>query len=307
MAYSPGESVNEGFRSGIIALAGRPNVGKSTLLNCLLGKKISITSRKANTTRHRILGVLSEEDHQLIFIDLPGFNPHSKRLLERSIHRSAVANIAGTDLVLFLVESRGWQDQDMMVWKKIQSENLPVVIVVNKIDRMKDKQQLLPIMKQLFGITGVSEIVPVSAKKKENTELLKSTLTQLLPHSPPLFPSDFVTDRDEKFQASELVREQIFRCYGDELPYASAVQIEKYEHTDGCLHIHALIWVENRNQKKIIIGAKGSKLKIIGRNVRSVLEKELNRKVYLKLWVKVRTQWSQDHRLVSLLGYSDFD
>ncbi len=307
MSYSAGEFVSDSFRAGIIALAGRPNVGKSTLLNRLLAKKLSITSSKANTTRHRIVGVLSEEERQLIFIDLPGFNPQSKRLLERSIHRSAASGIAGTDLVLFLIEYRGWQDLDMMVWRKIQSENLPVIIVITKIDRMKDKQKLLPIMSKLFETTGISQIVPISAKKNENVEILKSEITQTLPRSVPLFSSNFVTDRDEKFQASELVREQLFRYYGDELPYVSAVQIEKYEYEEDCLHIHTLIWVENQNQKGMIIGAKGHKLKMIGKNVRTSLESRLNRKVYLKLWVKVRTQWSEDQRLVALLGYSDFN
>ncbi len=304
MSYFAGETDNPEFRSGMIAIAGRPNVGKSTLLNRLLGQKVSITSKKANTTRHRILGVLSEENRQYVFIDTPGFTTQAKRLVDRSIHKVAVAGIVGVDLVLFVVESRGWQPQDVPVWKRIQSEKLNSIIVVSKLDRINDKSRLLPTIEQISETTGVSDIVPVSAQKGLNIDRLKHVIAQHLPIGPPLFPSDFVTDQNDAFYASELIREQIFRYYGEELPYSCAIQIEKYEVQQQVLHLHALIWTETTGQKRIIIGSGGSKLKQVGTRVRQILEPRLNSKVYIKLWVKVRSQWSENPQLISKFGYS---
>ncbi len=305
MNYSASKTPDENFRSGMVALAGRPNVGKSTLLNRLLGQKVSITSKKANTTRFRILGVLNDEECQFVFVDLPGFNTKFKRLVDYSIHKTASAGISGTDLVLFIVESKGWHSQDSAVWRRIQSENIPTIVVISKIDRMEDKSQLLPIMKELTEKTGVTEIIPISAKKGENLTELKSTISQFLPIGPPLFPLDYVTDRDKVFQTAELVREQVFRFYGDEIPYACAVQIEKYEYEGEVLHVHALILVESSSQKKIIIGSGGEKVKRIGTLVRKTLESQLGGQVYLKLWVKVRTQWTDDQHLISNFGLSE--
>jgi len=292
------------FRSGIIAIAGRPNVGKSTLLNTLLAQKISITSRKANTTRHRILGVLNEDCCQYVFVDTPGFATQANKLIDRTIHKVAIASIVGVDLVLFLVESRGWQSQDTSVWKRIQSENLNSVVVLTKIDRVRDKGKLLPIVEHLSKVTGKTDIVPVSAKKNLNIERLKNVIAQYLPVGPPLFPSDFITNQDDVFFASEVIREQVFRYYGKEVPYACAVQIEKYQLEDQVLHLHALIWMESEGQKRIIIGSEGSKLKQLGTRVRQVLELRLKRKVFVKLWVKVRTRWTENPQLIANFGYA---
>ena len=307
MNYSEGENTNDSFRSGMIALAGRPNVGKSTLLNQLLGEKISITSRRANTTRHRILGILSEPERQFVFVDMPGFNPRSKRLVDRVIHKTAVASISGVDVVLFIVESRGWQPQDAGIWKQIESEDLPAIIVVNKVDRMRDRQWLLPIIKDLSERTGNSEIVPISALKNENIDLLKSVINQYLPHSSPFFPSSVTTDRDAVFQAGELIREQIFRRYGQELPYICAVEIEKFEQEGDMINLHALVWVETENQKRIIIGANGEKLKNVGISVRMNLESRYECRANVQLWVKSRPRWTDDQRLISYFGYSTPD
>ncbi len=304
MSYFAGETVDPGFRSGLIAIAGRPNVGKSTLLNRLLEQKVSITSKKANTTRHRILGVLSEEHCQYVFIDTPGFTTHSKRLVDRSIHKVAVAGIVGVDLVLFMVESRGWQPKDTPVWKRIKSERLNSIIVLSKLDRVNNKADLLPTVEHISKMTGTTDIVPISAKKNLNIDQLKKVITQHLPVGPPLFPSSFVTDQDDAFFASEIIREQVFRFYGEELPYSCAIEIEKYLRKDKVLHLHALIWMESDSQKRIIIGAGGSKLKQIGTRVRQILESRLDIKVNVKLWVKVRTQWTENPQVISNFGYS---
>ena len=288
----------------MIAIAGRPNVGKSTLLNCLLGQKISITSRKANTTRHRILGVLSEPGCQYVFIDTPGFTTGSKRLIDRSIHKVAVAGIIGVDVVLFMVESRGWQPKDNSVWNRIQSENLNSIVVVSKLDRVRDKARLLPVIDDIARRTGTTDIVPVSARKSLNIDRLKQVVAQQLPKGPPLFPSDFLTDQDDVFFASEVIREQVFRLYGEELPYSCAVQIEKYELQKDVLHLHGLIWMETDSQKRIIIGSRGSKLKTVGTRVRQIMEAKLGARVYVKLWVKVRSQWTEDQQLIANFGFS---
>lgn len=291
----------------MIALAGRPNVGKSTLLNCLLKQKVSITSKKANTTRHRIMGVLNDPHGQYVFIDLPGFNTNYKRLIDRSVFKTAAAGVSGTDLVLLVVDCRGWREQDNMILERIQDENLPFIVVLSMIDRVKDKNLLLPMIHDIAGRTQITDIVPVSAHKDENIEELKSVILKYLPPGPSLFPSGTVTDKGEIFQAAEVIREQIFRYYGDEIPYTSAVQIEKYDRENNFLHIEATIWVESKGQKRIIIGAGGSKIKRIGTEVRSRVEAEQGVKVHLNLWVKVRARWTDDLQSISNFGYSEAD
>ncbi len=304
MSCSADVCTEQDFRSGIIAIAGRPNVGKSTLLNKLLGQKISITSNRANTTRHRILGVLSESSCQCAFIDTPGFATQSKRLVDRSIHKVAVTGIIGVDLVLFLVDSRGWHPQDEPVWNRIQTEKLDCIIVLSKIDRMADKDWLLPVIQDISERTGLTEIVPVSARKNLNIDRLRSVIFQHLPAGPPLFPADFVTDQDDVFYASEALREQVFRYYGDELPYSCAIQVEKYQVEDQTLHFHALLWMESESQKRIVIGSQGQNLKRVGSRVRQTLEARLKIRVYVRIWVKVRAQWTEDQHLISKFGYS---
>ncbi len=296
---------NNSFRCGMIAIAGRPNVGKSTLLNCLLGQKLSITSKKANTTRNRVLGVLNENDCQFVFIDTPGFRINSKRLVERAIHKVAASNIVGVDVILFVVDNRGWQDADDVVWQHIKHEKSPVIVVISKCDKIKNKNILLPIIKQLAGQTKITDIIPISAKKKENIKELKRIISRYLPEGPCLFPAEFVTENSVTFHASELIREQIFRYCGDELPYSCAVHIEKYEIVDQTLHVHALVWVENERQKKILIGTNGDKLKTIGSKARKNIEIKEKLGVHLRLWVKVRAKWTEDQQMISFLGLSE--
>ena len=307
MNYSASEKSDENFRSGMIALAGRPNVGKSTLLNCLLKQKVSITSKKANTTRHRIMGVLNDPGTQYVFIDLPGFNTNYKRLVDRSVYKTATTGVSGTDLVLLVIDCRGWHEQDTLALKRIRDENLPFIVVLSKIDRVKNKNLLLPVIQDVAKRTQINEIVPVSAVKDENiAELKKAILKYLLP-GPPLFPSDVVTDKGEIFRTAESIREQIFRYYGDEIPYTSAVQIEKYEQDKKVLQIDATIWVESKGQKRIMIGSGGSKIKRIGTEVRTRIEAEQDIKVFLNLWVKVRTRWTDDLQSISNFGFSETD
>ncbi len=295
------------FRAGMIALVGRPNVGKSTLLNYLLGQKVSITSRKANTTRNRIIGIANEQHCQYVFVDLPGIDNRPKRLVERSLHKTATSSISGVDLVLLLVEYKGWQQQDFKIWKQISQHAVPCVVVITKIDRMTDKSQLLPIMQEISQQTGINDIVPVSALRKENLSDLKRTSARFLPISQPLFPPNYVTDKDDLFFASELIREQVFRTYGDEVPYSCAIELEHYEIVEDVLHIDALICVETAGQKRIIIGSGGQKLKRIGSEVRKNLEARLETKVFLKLWVKVRSQWTNNEQMIHRFGYSHME
>ncbi len=307
MIYSASEKPEENFRSGMIALAGRPNVGKSTLLNCLLKQKVSITSKKANTTRHRIMGILNDSCAQYVFIDLPGFNMKYKRLVDRSVYKTAAAGVSGTDLVLLVIDCRGWHEQDTAVLKRIQNENLPYIVVLSKIDRVKDKNLLLPVIRDIAERTQTTEIVPVSAVKDENISGLKNVIWKYLLPGPPLFPSDMVTDKGEIFQTAESIREQIFRYYGDEIPYTSAVQIERYERENNILQIDATIWVESKGQKRIVIGSGGSKIKRIGTEVRTRIEVQQGVKVFLNLWVKVRARWTDDLQSISKFGYSETD
>ena len=298
---------SNGHRAGMIALAGRPNVGKSTLLNCLLKQKLSITSKRANTTRYRILGVLNENNCQYVFVDTPGFDGKAKRLLDKVIHKTALSSIHGVDVVLFIVDARGWHEDDKRIFAFIQSTKIPTILVVNKIDRVKDRNLLLPVMADLADRTDITEIVPISALKRKNIDILKQVLKGYLSESQQLYPEDFVTDRSDRFQVCELVREQVYRNYGMELPYICAVELEKYELDDELLELNICLWVETDSQKKILIGAKGEKLKTVGTKIRMMLEKRFERKVVLKLWVKKRTRWTQNLSLVNQLGYREFD
>lgn len=307
MNYSASEKTDDNFRSGMIALAGRPNVGKSTLLNCLLQRKVSITSRKANTTRHRIMGVLNEPGYQFVFIDLPGFNTKYRRLVDRSIYKTASAGVSGADLVLLVIDCRGWHKRDADVLKRIKAECLPCVAVLSKIDTVKDKNLLLPVIQRVVERTEIMEVVPVSATRNENIKDLKCVISSHLPPGPPLFPPGVVTDRDEIFQTAESIREQVFRYYGDEVPYTSAVQVQRYEYENESLQIDATIWVETNGQKRIVIGTGGSGVKRIGTKVRMRIESELKIKVRLNLWVKVRARWTDDLRSISNFGLSESD
>lgn len=292
-------------RCGYVAIVGRPNVGKSTLLNHLLGQKISITSRKPQTTRHQVLGIVTEDSCQIVFVDTPGLHRDAGKAINRYMNRAASAAIRDVDLVLFVVDRTAWTEEDELVLQQVQRSGLPCVLVVNKVDLLADKSVLLPHLENLAGKGEFADIVPLSALRRHNLEALQTLIRSFLPESAHFFPEDQVTDRSQRFLAAEIVREKIMRQLGDELPYAAAVEIEEFAGDDGILHISALILVERKGQKKILIGEKGARLRSIGSEARRDMEALFDTQVMLRLWVKVRSGWSDDQRALRSLGYDD--
>jgi len=291
-----------GFRCGTIAIVGRPNVGKSTLLNHLVGEKISITSRKAQTTRHRITGVLSAADTQYVFVDTPGFQTKNASVLNRLMNRSITQALQDVDAILVLIEAGRISREDRQVFDLLPAGR-PVVLAVNKIDRLADKKLLLPLLAQLQAEHAFSDIVPLSAKSGEQTPQLLQALRAHLPQQPAIYPAGEVTDRSERFLAAELVREKLFRQLGDELPYGAGTAIEKFE-TEGKLRrIHVVIIVGKASHKPMIIGKGGEKLKLIGTEARRDMEKLFGGKVFLQIWVKVKEGWADDERTLKNLGF----
>jgi len=293
--------------SGFIAIVGRPNVGKSTLLNALIGQKISITSRKAQTTRHRITGVLTEAPHQAVFVDTPGLHSEERRAINRLMNRAAESAIGDVELVLFVLEGTHWTDEDARVLDKIRrSAKVPVIAVINKVDLVKPKEQLLPHLQWLQAEYPFAEIMPLCAESGEGVERLKNRVFAALAEGPELFPEEYVTDRSQRFLAAEIVREKLMRFLGEELPYSVTVEIEKFEY-DRPQHaiINALILVEREGQKKMVIGKGGEKLKTIGREARLDIGRMLGHSVHLELWVKVKSGWADDERALRSLGYSE--
>jgi GTP-binding protein Era len=291
---------------GLIAIVGRPNVGKSTLLNTLLGQKISITSRKPQTTRHRILGILTEGNHQAVLVDTPGLHSEEKRAINRLMNRAASSTLAEVGTVVFLVEGTHWTSDDEMVLTKIKNSGAPCVLVVNKIDNIPDRDTLLPHLQKLGAMHDFADIVPISANKGDNVEAIKKICLNTLPEAEFWFPEDYITDRSSRFMASEIVREKLIRFTGDELPYSTTVEIEQFKIDDkGILHINALILVERTTQKRMVIGNKGEKLKVIGQEARRDMENLFERKVFLETWVKVKSGWADDERALKSLGYGD--
>ncbi len=298
---------NDPFRCGLIAIVGRPNVGKSTLMNYLLGQKISITSRKPQTTRHRILGIKTTEQAQTIYVDTPGIHLDAKKAMNKYMNRAATTSLADVDLILFVVEAREWNDEDEYVVNRLKNEKAPVLLVINKIDTLRSREDLLPLMQKLSQKMNFKEVLPVSAIKGDSVAQLEQTLIGYLPEQAMIFPEDYITDRSERFLAAEMVREKLMRSMGKELPYAVTVEIEQFKNDNGMLHINALIWVERQSQKKIVIGKGGSKLKEIGKQSRLDMERLFGQKVFLELWVKVKEGWSDNERILSSLGYRDGD
>ncbi|MGD8742971.1 MAG: GTPase Era [Granulosicoccaceae bacterium] len=292
-------------RCGYVALVGRPNVGKSTLLNHMLGQKISITSRKPQTTRHRVLGIKTTDTTQMLFVDTPGIHDDQRQAMSRFMNRAAVSAITDVDVVVFVVEATGWQEADQKVLEKVRYSTRPVVLVINKIDRLKGKDALLPLIAELQAKTGIETIVPVSATKGSGLDRLEEVLAGYLPEAPFFFDKDQVTDRSMRFIAAELIREKLMRRLGKEVPYATTVEIEKYAREGDMWHIAAVILVERKGQKSIVVGKGGEMIKAIGQQAREELEKMLESKVYLQLWVKVRAGWSDDERALRSLGYTD--
>lgn len=290
---------------GYIALVGRPNVGKSTLLNRLLGQKISITSSKPQTTRHRVLGINTTGTHQFVYVDTPGMQDKTQKAINRMMNKAVSYAIHDVDIIVFLVDPDEWREEDERVLGMIKKASVPVILVINKVDRIKDKAALLPVIDKLQSQHDFHSVIPLSAKDGSNVEALQQSFKALLPKGPHLFYNDQVTDRSEKFLVSEYIREKIFRLTGQELPYAITVEIEKMKEEKGMMRIHALIWVDKESHKRMIIGKKGEKLKSVGQSARLDIEKMLNKKVYLALWVKVKQGWSDDERFLNQLGYGE--
>ncbi|OCG28303.1 GTPase Era [Gilliamella sp. wkB108] len=292
---------------GFVAIVGRPNVGKSTLLNQLLGQKISITSRKAQTTRHRIIGIDTQDNNQVIYIDTPGLHIEEKRAINRLMNRAASSSIGDVELVIFVVEGTHWNDDDEMVANKLKGCKCPVLLVINKIDNVIDKTQLLPHIQEISQKVDFLEVVPISAEKGEGIEIIKDIVKQHLPEGEHHFPEDYITDRSQRFMASEIIREKLMRFLGDELPYSVTVEIEQFkvDERNGMYRINGLILVERDGQKKMVIGNKGEKIKKIGIEARKDMQSFFDNKVHLELWVKVKAGWADDERALRSLGYSD--
>ena len=293
-----------GHRCGTVVLAGRPNVGKSTLLNALLGQKLSIVTPKAQTTRYRILGVLSRPEYQLVLLDTPGLGAPAGRRLNQSMRREASAGIAGADAAILVMAAPRWTDADETALAQLRATGYPIVLAVNMIDRVRPKERLLPLLEQLSGRDAFAAIVPVSALRAENLERLIAAVVLLLPQAEPMYPVDQVTDRSERFLASEVIREKLMLALHDELPYGIAVEIERFEDTpDGRVEIDAVIWVEREGQRKIVIGTAGERLKAVGRAARLELNELLGRRVHLSTWVKLREGWTGDDAMLRRLGH----
>ena len=290
------------LKSGTIAIVGRPNVGKSTLLNRLIGEKISIVSRKAQTTRHRIMGILTRPDAQYVFVDTPGFQTKHTNALNRTMNRGVTQALAEVDVVIFVLDADHFDERDKAVIQLLPFER-PVILAVNKIDQIKDKTKLLPILAKLAEQHAFAAIVPVSAAKGSQLEDLLAETRKHLPNNELLFGEDEITDKSEKFIASEYIREKLFRLIGDELPYAATVEVEKFE-LDGALRrISAAIVVDRQAHKGIIIGKGGETLKRIASEARQDMERLFDGKVFLEVFVKVKSGWSDDERLLKSLGY----
>ncbi|MEY8205234.1 MAG: GTPase Era [Bermanella sp.] len=295
-------------KCGYIAIVGRPNVGKSTLLNRILGQKLSITSRKPQTTRHQILGMKTTDEVQAIYVDTPGLHEgYNERALNRYINKVASSAIKDVDLVVFVIDRTKWTDEDQVVLEKIKAVKVPCILVVNKIDFLEDKATLLPFMQSVAEKMDFLEVFPVSAKLGNNVEELEKSIAGYIPEGIHFYDKDQFTDRSARFLAAELVREKIMRQLGEELPYSVAVEIEKFEESGRLITIHALILVERDGQKKIIIGDKGARIKQIGMDARKDMETLFDSKVMLHTWVKVKGGWADDERALKSLGYNDLD
>ncbi|WP_333688240.1 GTPase Era [Methylococcus capsulatus] len=293
------------MKSGYVALVGRPNVGKSTLLNHLLGQKLSIVSRRPQTTRHRILGIKTDGRGQVIYVDTPGIHGGARRAINRYLNRTAISSLLGVDVILWLVDRAGWLPDDELVMARIKEAKLPVILVINKVDRIEGKDTLLPFLAEANATGLFSEIVPISALKGINLAVLEERVLALLPEGEPIYPEDQISDRPERFFVAEIIREKLFNRLTQEVPHALTVQIEQYRESPTLVRIHAVIWVEREGQKAIVIGKGGEVLKRVGEASRRELERMLERRVYLELWTKVKHGWSDNERALQGLGYAE--
>jgi GTP-binding protein Era len=290
------------FRCGYIAIVGRPNVGKSTLMNMLIGAKISITSRKAQTTRHRITGIQTTEQAQFIYVDTPGFQTKHANALNKTLNKTVANTLTSADVILFVVEAGSFGNADQQVLDLIP-EKVPCILVINKADRVKDKAALMPFAQSTAARRDFAAVVPVSAKQRFQLDDLQNEIQKHLPQNPPAFAEDDLTDRSEKFLAAEIVREKIFRLAGDELPYTSTVVIEKFEQEGNLRRVFAAILVERDSHKAMVIGQKGAKLKEISTQARLDMEKLFGGPVYLEVWVKVKSGWADNEAGLRAYGY----
>ncbi|WP_372964765.1 GTPase Era [Marinobacter sp.] len=296
---------NPDSRCGFVAIVGRPNVGKSTLLNHILGQKLSITSRKPQTTRHQVLGIKTDGDVQAVYVDTPGMHEEEPRAINRYMNKAATSALIGVDVVVFVVDQLAWTTADQMVLEKLERVKCPVILAVNKVDKLEKRELMLPHLEALAKKRDFAEIIPLSALRDDNLKPLQEAVGRFLPQSVHFYPDDQITDRSERFMASEMVREKITRQLGAELPYSVAVEIEEFKVQGKTLHISALILVEREGQKKIIIGDKGERLRRIGQEARVDMERMFDTKVMLRLWVKVKRGWADSDRALKSLGMSD--
>ena len=290
---------------GHVALIGRPNVGKSTLMNHLLKQKISITSRKPQTTRHRILGISTSDKGQIVYLDTPGMHNSEQRALNRYLNRTADTSLLGVNVIVWLIDGLVWHEYDEVILKKLEQAGLPVILAVNKVDKLKDKDAVLPFFEQVQRRFPFECLLPISALKEINLVQLENALFPLLPESELIYPEDQVTDRPERFLCAEIVREKLTRRLGDELPYSLTVEVERYEELPKITKIYIVIWVERDSQKSIVIGTEGEMLKKIGTDARIDIEKLIGQKAFLKLWVKVKKGWSDNERALLSLGFNE--
>lgn len=291
------------YKSGFVAIVGRPNVGKSTFLNAIIGEKLSITSPKPQTTRWQILGIKTTPASQIVYIDTPGLHREEKRAMNRYMNRIAASVMPEADVIVFMIDATVWRHEDELVLQRLQTLDKPVILVINKIDLLADKAELLPLIDKFKEKYQFTHIVPISAMTSENTQHLEEVIATLLPEGPALYPEEQVTDKPIRFQIAEIIREKLIRATEEELPYATTVEIEQFQPGEKLTEISAVIWVERQGQKVIIIGKKGARLKKIGMQARREIEKLVGQKVFLRLWIKVKENWTDDDKALRNLGY----
>lgn len=293
------------YRSGYAVLLGRPNVGKSTLLNRMLGQKLAITSHKPQTTRHRILGIVTEKDGQVVFVDTPGIHERGAKAMNQYLNRTAHTALLDVDVVVFVVEALQWTGEDERVLQAVARAGIPTIAVINKVDLVSDKGALLPFMQTLSERHDFVELIPLSARSGDNADALLAAVMTRLPDGEAIFPEDQITDRSERFFAAELLREQLTRRYHRELPYSLTVEIERFEERDGRYEIHAVIWVERDSQRAILLGKGGSAMKKAATAARKAMNEFFDTRVHLQVWIKVKKSWSSDETSLASLGYTD--